>query len=700
MGPEVRSPLRLVRALGNGGPGIAAPECCGCAICGIKPPPKCAGARRRAGLENAPFMLQLFRNFFKSKLGVGVTLGFLILIAIAFGTADISSTSMFGGVSGGDRVAVVGDERIDAAELSTNVTSALDQVRQSQPTMTMAAFIAQGGFEEVVQRLLQRTTLSEYARTHGMRAGTRLIDSELAQVPAFKGLDGKFDQNAYNAVLRQRGLTDASVRKDFEAGLLARQLIAPISYAPMVPESVGRRYASLLRERRQGTVAILPAAAYAPQGNPTDAQLQAFYRAANSRFIRPERRVVRYATFGQEALGNLPAPTEAQIAARYNRDKAQYAAKVQRRFTQLVVPTQDAANAIMAEVRGGKSLDVAAREKGLATASVGPVTQAEFSTSTSAAVAKAAFAAAQGSLVQPTRGGLGWYILRVDAVDNQPARTLAQVRGEISSALAQEQHRAALADLTARLEDEFDNGSSLADVAKELKLTVTATKPTTADGRIYGTQGETVPPVLGRVLSTAFQMDEGEPQLAEVVPGQTFLIYDVSDITPSAAAPLAEIRADVIAAWKQDEGAKAAKLAADRILARLREGQTLAAALAAEKKPLPGVENVNLNREELGRQGRVPSSLALMFSMAQGTAKKLEAPSEGGWYVVQLAKVEPGTLAAGDPLIPDTLRQLGRVSGDEYVQQFIAAAQREIGVERNENAIKAVSAQLTGQQGG
>src|SRR5690349_23965330 len=48
----------------------------------------------------------------------------------------------------------------------------------------------------------------------------------------------------------------------------------------------------------------------------------------------------------------------------YNRDRANYAAVERRRFTQLVAPTQDAARAIVAEVRGGQSLDVAAREKG------------------------------------------------------------------------------------------------------------------------------------------------------------------------------------------------------------------------------------------------------------------------------------------------------------------------------------------------
>jgi len=202
------------------------------------------------------------------------------------------------------------------------------------------------------------------------------------------------------------------------------------------------------------------------------------------------------------------------------------------------------------------------------------------------------------------------------------------------------------------------------------------------------------------VLETAFDMEEGEPQLFELVPGQSFIVFDVSAITPSATAPLAQIRPDVIAAWRESEGAKAAKAAADRIIVRLGQGMTLAAATAAENKAVPAPVPVNLNREELGRQGRVPSQLALFFSMAQGTAKKLEAPSRQGWYVVQLDKVTPGTVAAGDPLIADTLRQLGLVTGQEYVEEFVAAAQREVGVERNETAIKALSAQLAGQQGG
>ena len=272
-------------------------------------------------------MIQLFRKFFSSKLGIVMTLAFLGLIAFAFASMDISSSGTFGGIAGGDRVAVVGDERIDSSELSMNLTNALDTARQTDPTITMEAFIADGGLEDVLAQMIDRTALAEFARSHGMRAGDRLVDSELLQIAAFRGADGKFDRNAFLGALGQRGLSEAAVREDLAMGLLARQLLTPVSAAPVLPVTVGRQYASLLRERREGAIALLPSTAFAPTRAPTTAQLEAFYQANREDYIRPERRVIRYASFGDEALGDLTAPTAAQIAERYKRDRAQYAAR-------------------------------------------------------------------------------------------------------------------------------------------------------------------------------------------------------------------------------------------------------------------------------------------------------------------------------------------------------------------------------------
>jgi peptidyl-prolyl cis-trans isomerase D len=89
--------------------------------------------------------------------------------------------------------------------------------------------------------------------------------------------------------------------------------------------------------------------------------------------------------------------------------------------------------------------------------------------------------------------------------------------------------------------------------------------------------------------------------------------------------------------------------------------------------------------------------LALMFSMAKGTVKRLEMPANNGWFVVKLDDVSVPTLAINDPAVADAQQQLGSLFGDEYAQELIEAAQREVGVKKNQAAIDAVTKQLTGQ---
>ena len=641
-------------------------------------------------------MLQFFRSFMKSKFGIGFTLVFLVVIALAFGIGDVAGNQTFGGIAGGDRAAVVGSQRISTSELSTSVTNAFEQARQSNPTLTMQAFLAEGGLDSTLNQVISRTALAEFGRKYGLRAGKRLVDSELAQIPAFQGPDGKFDKNAFLQVLAQRQLTEAAVREDFAANLFARQILSPVAISPIVPQSFALRYASLLREHRQGSIGVLPSALFAPTGDPTDAQLQAFYQQHRNAFMRPERRVIRYAAFGEEALGALPPPTDAQIAQRYQRDQAKYAAVENRTFTQLVLPTEAAANAVLAEVKGGKSLSAAAQEKGLRAATVGPVNRQAYTATSSAAVAAAGFGAAQGALLGPTRGGLGWYLVHVDKIDKQPARSLDQVRGEISAALAQEQRTAALADLSARIEEAFDKGTNLGDVAKQYKIDLLQTAPVTADGHVYGKPAETIPPVLTPVLKTAFEMEEAQPQIAPVEQGKRFVMFDVPQITASAVAPLAEIRADVVTLWRRDEGDKAASAAADAVLARVAKGATLADALRAVKPNAPPAKQLNVGREDLAKQGRVPPELALFFTMGSGSAKKLQAAGEAGWFVLKLDHVEAGKVDPNDPAIAQVAQQIAKVNSDEQVAEFAKATEKEVGVTRNPAAIRGLVNQLTG----
>ena len=647
-------------------------------------------------------MLEFFRNALKSKIGAGIALAVLILIALAFASSDVAGTGSFGGVAGGDRVASVGKRRIDTAQLSQGATAALERSKQEDPRLSMKAFLATGGLDRVLDEMIDRTALAAFGEEHGIIASDRLVDSEIAQMPAFKGPDGNFSQDLFRQVVGQRGLSEKMVRDDLGKGLVARLVLLPAAMGTTLPREGAQRYAALLKDKRTGAGAMLPSVAFAPTTPPTKAESECFYKARRDAFIRPERRVIRFATFGEEALKTVPQPSDAEIAARYNQNKAQYAALETRSLTQLIVPTEAAAKAILAEVAGGKSLDVAARAKGLATAKLDSLTRQAYEQQSSTAVANAAWAAAKGAMAAPARGTLGWHVVRIDAVNQRPARSLDQVRGEIAQALLVDKRRAAFTEMLERIEGEFDEGGSLADIAKELGLTIAQTEAITADGRVYGAPERQAPAVLARVIETAFAMErEGQPQIAEVEAGKTFLIYDVTGIEASAPAPLAEIENDVRAAYMIDKGNAAARKAADQVLAQVRKGTPLAAALAGLKRPLPPVQQLSMTREQLAQlrqqnQGQVPPTLALFFSMAEGTAKVLPAPGERGWFVVSLADIVPGEVKAGDPLIAAARRELGGAVANEYAEVLRKAVRKEVGVKKNEAAIKAVRSQLGG----
>ena len=643
-------------------------------------------------------MISIFRNFFSSKLGLGLTLGFLGLIAFAFASSDVANQATFGGVSGGDRVAVVGDEKIGNADFSRAVANGVDQVRQENPTITLPVFAAQGGFEEVLEQMIDRYAIGVYARKYGLRAGENLVNSEILDIPSFRGPVGNFSQQSFQESLRRLNMNEAMLRREIGDSLLARQIIVPGLSGAQMPQKFAMRYASLLRERREGSVAFIPSASFAPDGDPTEQQLSAYYEENRDDYIRPERRVIRYAMFGFENLDTDVTPTDEEIAARYERDRALYAASEDRTITQLIVPTKDSANSIRDRVNGGASFASVAREAGFSTTQIGPINKEDYGNQASDAVATAVFAASRGQIAQPARSSLGWHVVRVDNVTSIAGRSLAKVTPEIREQLLQEKRAYALADLSARIEEQVDSGVALSQVAQELEVEISSTAPITADGRIYGVPGAQLPPQLVGAVNTAFQMDEGEPQLAEIARGTTFMIFEVSDITQSAAATLDEIREQIVLSWRLAEGAELARAAADRVIERVGANSSLAAAMGEEETPLPPVDELNINRQQLLAQGQqIPPALALMFSMAEGTTKRLEAPNDLGWFVVDLTNIETPEIAANDPVIAASRQQLRDAIGDELAQQMTRAMRQELGVETNSAALEAVKRQMTGE---
>lgn len=647
-------------------------------------------------------MLGFFRSFINSRLGVIVTLGFLALIALAFASADVTGSG-FGGVAGGDRVAIVGKNRIATSDLSKAVTSAFENERQQNPTLTMQQFIKQGALDDVLSGMIDRAAMLEWGKKNGMIVSDRLVDSEIVKIPAFQGPDGKFSEDAYKQLLVARGLSDAVVRDDIGKGLVARQLLVPASFGAVMPLDAVSRYAALLKEQRKGTIAVIPSLAFASKTPPTDADLTGFWKSNASRYMRPEHRVLRYAVLDEASIKTVPVPSDAEIAQRFKLNTAVYAPSETRSLTQVIVPTEAAAKALAAEIAGGKPIEAAASAKGLSASKLTDMARESLSNQSSKAVADAVYAAAQGAIAAPQKSGLGWHVIRVDAINRKPGKTLDQARPEIVTALTAEKRHAALTDVSAKIEQQFESGTGLADVAKSLGLTLITTAPLQADGAVFGKPEEKAPAELAPVLATAFGMErEGMPQLAEVQAGTKFAIFDVSAIAPAAAAPLAEIKDIVARDFAMNSGSAQAKAAADKVLAAVAKGTPLADAIKALGLAIPAPQTVDMSREQLTamqqQQQRVPAPLSLMFAMAKGTSKRLEAPNKAGWFVVALKDVIPGEVKSNDPILAGAQRELSTVTGREYAEELRNAIRAEMNIKRNDTAIKAVQTQLTGGQ--
>lgn len=640
-------------------------------------------------------MLGFFRRMTKSKAGVFIGLAFLVMIAIGFAVADINGLRPANGPTG-STVASVGDTTISDAWLTDRARRELDFARQRQPTLDMAQFAAAGGIENVLERGLTGYAFEAFAREHGMVVSDRLVDGQIASIPAFQGFNGKFDQKTFESRLAQERVRPDELRDDIRRDTIGQWLIAPTIGAPQPAAQIALPYASLLREQRAGQVALIPTAALPPVAAPSDQQLQAYYNANRARYTVPERRVVRYALVTPASVAAQAAPTDAEVQQAYRAAPTRFAASEKRTVAQVVVADQAGANRIVQAVRGGTPLAAAAQAAGLEATTLSGLTKAELTARTSSAVADAAFAAAQGAVVGPVRSPLGFVIARVEAVTQIPGRTLEQARGELVAELTKTKGATALGSVQEKIDGGITDGATFDEIVADARLTAQATAPVTAAGIDPLNPGQP-DPALAQVIQAGFAAEPGDaPQLVQTGADGTFALVATGDVTRAAPRPLAQIREQVLGQYRLDQAMKAARQQASQIIATVNGGTPIGDAIRQTNARIPAPRPINASRADLNRQQQVPPALALLFSMAEKKAKIAPAPDGSGWIVVYLDRIQRGNAANDARAIAAARAGLGQVIGREYVEQFAAAVSRAVGVKKNPETIARVRGELSG----
>lgn len=641
-------------------------------------------------------MLSFFRKFAKSPIGLAV----FAIIIIAFIVTLYEGKSMFGGgtASTGGAIATVGNRSIVEAEAVRRTQNALEAARQEKPELDLNTFIAQGGADQTIDQMINGRAFEQFAAMNGIVASRRLVDGQIASIPAFNGPNGQFDRTTYLAILEQRRIPENQLRDDFAREAVTKMLLGPVAGGARPPLGLVTPYASLLLEVRQGQVATVPSASFASNTPLSDAELTTYFQRNVAKYTVPERRVVKLARFDRTRFEGKVAPTDAEIAAAYKADASKYAGRETRSFTQIIVSKQSDADALLTKVRGGTSMADAAKSLGLEALSVATTDKAAFEKLTGAKVAEAAFAAQKGGFAAVSQSGLGYHIVRVDNVATIAARPLEAVRGELVAELSKVKVDEAMADFDAKINDEITAGATFDDITKKFGLTAETTPAITASGIAPDAPNYKFSADYQPLLRDVFQSETGDdPQVASVGNGTAYVLYHMDRVIAAAPKPLAEIRNQVMADAQIERASLAAKRIADAIASAVNKGTAFTQALAGSGAKLPAPRPAGARRFDLMQmREQVPPPIAALFGMAERRAKVIPAPQGAGWFIVYLDKIVPGDPKAAAPLVAGYQQQLAGVMGNEYVEQFAAAVKAKVGVTRNADALAAFKKSMTG----
>ncbi len=639
-------------------------------------------------------MISLFRRLIGSRLGAALGLLFLALVAFAFAAGDVSSTGGFGSLTsfGSPGTTKIGSQSLPESEVQSRVQRVFEQQRRENPGMQIAQFLELGAVPQIYKQLVAGIALEEYAHKQGVYVSKRMVDAQIASISAFQDASGKFSPSLFRQALAAQNISEKMLREEIEQELTGGMLAATAGFGTRLSDSMVLPYASLVLEAREGRIAAIPSMAFPTAGKPTDKQLKDFYARFADRYTIPEQRRLRYAIVDASRFAAAAAPTDSEIAKYYADHKSSYAARETRTIEQLILPSESAAKAA---AQAG-SLAQAAKANGLSVATLNQMDRAALARESSDAAANAVFAAPQGKVVGPVKLALGWALMQTSAIQKIAEKPVDAVRGEIVAALSASKSATLLSNFTAKVEDEIANGATFDEAVKDNGLTIETSPLLLATGQSVENMGYKPSEDIAPLLKPAFDMEaDDDAQFVPIAPQKRYALLDVTDIVAAAPPPLEKVRDVVTQNYLLHQSSARARTLADKLKAQIDKGLPFDKALAGAGVKLPPAQKVAGRRADLLRSDRrPPAEVSILFAMASGTVKILPIPNDQGYFLVMLDSIAQGDAAKVPGLVDKVRGDLARAVASEYGDQFVRAAERDLGVKPNAEVISRVTQEL------
>lgn len=607
-----------------------------------------------------------------------ILVGLLVVSFAVWGIADI-----FTGY-GSQTLIRVGDTDLNAQDYLRAQQDVLRSMsQQAGRSLSLQEARALGLETRVLERLIGGAAVDTHAKHLGLGISQDALLAQIMTDPAFQDQAGNFSPIAFQAALRNIGMSEAGYLYSMREQNLRRQLLTTIGDVANSPQVLIDALNRFNGERRVLHYVLVPPAAAGAIGTPTEEDLKKYYDNHQTKFTQPEYRKLGLLAVTPETVKDQVKISDADLTAAYEAQKDKLGNPERRYLQQIALPDMEAAKAASDKIKSGTDFVAVAKELGLSESDIdlGKVARSELA---DAAIAEQAFKLDVNTVSEPITGKLGSVVLvRVTAIEPGKVPTFEEAKADLEKAILKDRASGAIFDMHDRVEDEIGAGSTLSEVADKLKLNYQLIDQVDREGRKPDGSAVTLP-AQKDVLNGAFATDTGIENDPIDARDEGVIWYEVLGVTPEQLKPFDHVRDEAAKDWQADETRNQVAKFAQELVTSLSSGSKSLEDVAKELN-VDVLPTSPLKRDDI-TVNVLPPAVAQAFTLPKGGYGSAPSGVEEGRIVFMVDDVVAPP-AIDERAAKQISRQIGLLLGEDTIAEYFGALENRYGVSVNQQAL-------------
>lgn len=426
--------------------------------------------------------------------------------------------------------------------------------------------------QQVLNRLVDEALLDQYSRELKLSISDEQVKQAILSTPAFQ-VDGKFDNNRYNAIVNQMGMTADQYAQALRNQLTTQQLINGVAGTEFMLKGETDELAALVAQQRIVREATIDVNALAAKQSVSEQEVASYYEQNKNHFMMPEQFRVSYIKLDAAAMQETAS--DADIQSYYDQHQDQFTQPQRNRYSIIQTKTEDEAKAVLDTLNKGGDFAALAKEKSadiISARNGGDMGWLEESTTPEEL--KNAGLKEKGQLSGVIKSSVGFLVARLDDVQPAQVKPLSEARDEIAAKVKQEKALDAYYALQQKVSDAASNDNeSLAGAEQAAGMKAVETGWFSRDSL---PEELNFKPVSDIIFNGGLVGENGTPGSNSdiiTVDGDRAFVLRIAEHKAEAVKPLAEVKDQVTALVKHNKAEQQAKLDADKLLAALKAGK-------------------------------------------------------------------------------------------------------------------------------